>query len=243
MTRNASGKAFKPNNSLSNLLRDIVVDFDGDEEEEEEEDGGDSSGDSTDDKGGQSGEGTGGAGGSDPVKDPDKKRLSDEAAKYRNERNAAKKELEDAQKRLREIDDASKSELEKAQRDLTEATEKLDRIESTSTVQARKLAFYESGASGLFKNPRHALQLLDLSDLNLNDEGEFDTEEVKKKADQLLKESPYLGVDSESDDTGDTGSGGNPTGGAPRNGRRKKEEEARQAALRKKFPALGQRVS
>lgn len=243
MTRNASGNAFKFSTELQRLLSAVVVDFDEPGEEEEEEDDDDSSGDGSGgdgDEGGEGGDGTSGS--KTSVKDPDKKRLSDEAAKYRKERNAAKKELEDAQKRLREIDDASKSELEKAQRDLNEATAKLEKIESTNTVQARKLAFYESGASGLFKNPRHALQLLDLSGLELNDEGEFDAGEVKKKADALLKESPYLGIDSDGDDGGSGSTGTPPEGGAPRNGRRKKEEEARQAALRKKFPALAQRV-
>lgn len=238
MTRNASGNAFQVSR-LQELLANIVVDFDADPDEEEDDDKDGSSGAEGDPDGGEGGQGSSGA--KDPVKDPDKKRLSDEAAKYRKERNDAKKELEAAQTRLRELDDASKSELEKAQRDLKEATEKLDTIESRDSVKARKLAFYESGASGLFKNPKHALQLLDLSDLNLNDEGEYDEAEVKKKADALLKESPYLGADSEGEDgAGGANNGG--TGGEPRNPRRRKESEAREAALRKKFPALGTRV-
>lgn len=240
MTRNASGNAFKVQSTLQDLLKTVVVDFDEPGEEEEEEEEEDPSGDGS----GEGGEGGSGSGQSDSkIKDPDRKRLSDEAAKYRKERNAAKKELDEAQTRLRELDDASKSELEKAQRDLKEATEKLDNIVSRDTVKARKLSFYESGAAGLFKNPAHALALLDLSDLELNDEGEFDSAEVKKKADALLKESPYLGTNDDGEDTGEGGSGGTGgTGGAPRNPRRKKEEEARQAALKRKFPALSARV-
>lgn len=236
MTRNASGKSFTVQTRLQSLLAKVVVDYADPNEEEEEEDPegeGENSGE------GEGGQGSGGA--KDPVKDPDKKRLSDEAAKYRKERNAAKKELEDAQKRLKEIDDASKSDLEKAQRDLTEAQTKLADIEARDTVKARKLAFYESGAAGRFKNPKHALQLLDLSDLELNDEGEYDEAEVKKRVDALLKESPYLGADS--DDGEGSGGSGSGSGGEPRNPRKRKESEAKTAALQKKFPALAQRVS
>jgi hypothetical protein len=239
MTRNASGNTFQVQTRLQELLANVVVDFDADDDDDEDKEKGGSGGAGDGGEGGEGGQGSGGT--DDSIKDPDKKRLSDEAAKYRKERNDAKKELEAAQTRLRELDDASKSELEKAQRDLTEATAKLEAIESRDTVKARKLAFYESGAAGLFKNPKHALQLLDLSDLELNDDGEYDETAVKKKADALLKESPYLGADGESDDGG-SGTGSGASGGEPRNPRRKREQEARDAVLSKKFPALSSRV-
>ena len=235
MTRNTEGNTFKLQSKLQTFLLGIVVDYDDSEEEEEEEEEEDSSG------GDLSKEGEEESGSSGTIKDPEKKRLSDEAAKYRTERNEAKKELEDARNRLKEIDDSSKSELEKAQRDLTEATQKMESLEGRDNVKARKLAFYESGSAGLFQHPSHALSLLDLSDLELNEEGEIDAAEMKKKADALIKEFPYLGSDSEGGDEGGGESGGE-TGGKPLNGRRKKDKDFRDAALRKKFPALGNRV-
>lgn len=235
MTRNASGNDFTTSTELQRFLADIVVEFDGEEGEEGGE-GDDGSSGSDGDGTGEGEEGTGSSGdGSDgSIKDPDKKRLSDEAAKYRNERNEMKSALDEALGRLRKIEDQDKSDLEKAQRDATEATARAEKAEAKLREVAVENAFFKSGVAGQFHDPTDALDRL--RDMQPDDEGEVDVAEIKSRVEKLLKEKPYLKADSGSGD----GDGG--TGGEPRNPRRKKEDEASLEKLKGKYPALAQRV-
>lgn len=203
-----------------------------------EGDGGEGGEDDDDDdvEAGDQGGGTGGDGtGADDkgdVKDPEKKRLSDEAAANRVKAKNLQKELDAARAKIKEAEDKDKSELEKAQSDLKEAQAKADKLASNNAIISKRLAFYDSGAAALFKNPKTALKLLDVSDLEPDDDGEYDNDEVKKRAEALLKAEPYLAAsegDGKDDDT--------PASGDPNN--KKKGDKAKNAeALAKKFPAL-----
>lgn len=208
------------------------------------------SGDSGSGNGGDSGDGTGsegddgsgdtGAGSTDDdkdVKDPDKKKLSDEAAAHRNKAKAEKERADAAEAKLREYEDKNKSELEKAQRDAEEYKKKNEKLQATVSDQAVKLAFFESGSAALFKNATTGLRLLkeELGELKPDDEGNVDSKAIKAKAEALLKEQPYLAADGESA-SGTGGDTGSPSGRA--NNGKKSKEQVDFEALAKKYPAL-----
>lgn len=212
---------------------------DGKKDDDDKDDKGDGSG-SDDGNGGSGASGSGASGqdgstDTDDVKDPEKKRLSDEAANRRIQLKAEKERADKAELELRKLTDKDKSELEKAQRDLVEITKKAERLESVTMAQAVKLSFFESGAHALFRKPETALKLLDLSDLKPDDDGNVDNAEVKKRAEALLKTDAYLAADetSSGDDDGDKRASGQPNNGTKKNGK-----EADKEALMKKFPAL-----
>ena len=207
---------------------------------------GDDDDDDDADKGGDGGSGDGGGddGSSgtdatkDDVKDPDKKKLSDEAAKHRNNAKAEKQRADELAAKLKEIEDKDKSELEKAQSDLKEAQERLVKLEETTKTQAVRLAFFESGAAAQFRNPATALKLMkdDLKDITPDEDGEVDVKAIKTAADDLLKREPYLGKDEDGDDDKSTQQTQQPSG-RQTNGKTKKDGLNKEA-LAQKFPAL-----
>lgn len=248
MSQEASGNSTE---SIEDIISGLTYDlrrsfdvclncaFDGDDGGEPN-DGADGSADDGD---GDDSDGSGGDSTDKPdakaVKDPEKKRLSEEAARHRVAAKTANDELRKAQAKLKEIEDKDKSDLEKAQSDLKEASSRAEKLEAVAKTQAVKLAFFESGAAALFRSPTAALKLLrdDLNDLELEDDGTVDAKAIKDLATKLLKDEPYLGSkesDSEEDDDNDSGSA---PSGRPMNGKRSKDELDRQA-LAKKFPAL-----
>lgn len=241
MTRNASGTSFTIKTELARLLEGVRIEWDADGEEDDDKDdkgaSGSGDGNGSEDGEGEQGSGASGSGGNTDIKDPDKKRLADEAAKHRTTAKAERDRANAAEKRLRELEDKDKSDLEKAQRDLTEAQAQVDKLTATVSAQAVRLAFFESGAGALFKNPAKALKLLDLDDLKPNEDGEIDAKEVKARADALLKTDGYLAADG-SNDGGDDKPGGSPNNGRKNRG---KDSEASRQKLVSKFPALASR--
>lgn len=239
MSRNASGKNFELRTELARLLSNVCIEWDADDDDDDKDKGASGSGDGTDDEGGEGESGASGSdsGGDATVKDPDKKRLSDEAAKHRQTAKEAKAELASTQKKLREIEDKDKSELEKAQRDNVEKDRLIAEKDAIISKQAVQVAFVMSGAAALFRDSEDALRLLDLSDLKPNEDGEIDRKEVKSRAEALLKAKGYLAPDGSND-----GGDGTP-GGSPNNGRRgkKADEAATRQKLAAKFPALASR--
>jgi hypothetical protein len=223
---------------LRPFLRDIVVQFDADEDDKDDKDG---AGDGGDDESGDGASGTGTdatkPSGKDDIKDPEKKRLSDEAAAHRVRAKAEKDRADAAEAELRKLTDKDKSELEKAQRDLKETTARAEKAEAQVSDMTLRLSFYESGAAALFKDHEDARKLLDFSTLKPGDDGTYDKKEVKALADALLKAKPYLAA-SDGSDNG-SNSTNNQSGGDPQNGRKGKTPD--NAALVKKFPALASR--
>lgn len=201
------------------------------EENNDEGTGGDDGGDEgSSDTGGDGTQQTG-----DDIKDPEKKRLHDEAARYRNERNALKQEVATLQQKQRELDDKEKSELEKAQRDLKEATQERDKLTVELTEAHLELSFFKSGSAAMFRDPADALKFLDLRNLKVDDDGLVPEKDIKKAADDLLKAKPYLGRGD--DDSGTGGSSGQASG-RETNGRKGGQKDTDRAALEKKYPAL-----
>lgn len=205
---------------------------DGDEEEGNEGDDGDGTGDG-DDGDGSDGS-TSGTSGTD-IKDPEKKRLSDEAARYRNEAKEAKRQLQELNAWKQEQENKGKTEQERLESELNQFKSKVEQLEPVVKEQAVRLAFFESGAAAKFRNPKTALRLLDLKDVEVDEDGEVDSDAIGKLAEQLLKDEPYLAASSQeaTDDDDDL-----PESGRPLNGKRRKDADANLENLKKKFPAL-----
>ena len=179
-----------------------------------------------DGKEGESGEGgEGGEGSGEEIKDPEKKRLADEAAKHRREKNETAKQLAAAQKRIKEMEDKDKTELEKAQGDLKTHTERVATLETTNGKLALEVAFLKV-ANGRFRDPDDALALLDRSKIEI-DPAEGTASGVKEAVEKLAKAKPYLLKDDE---------GGGPSG-APFNKRGGDGKQIDKAKFAERFPA------
>lgn len=239
MFREASGLNLEPLNEVLRSLdlrsafeRTIPVAYDGGNGEDNDEEEDDGTEDETTDPGGDSG--------GDNVKDPDKKKLHDEAAKYRNQAKKVQKQLDDLkaerEKELREADDAKKSDLEKAQRDLNEANERISKLEATSAIQSAELQFFKSGAAAQFQDPADALKFLDLKSLEKDDDGVITPKAMKEAADELLKSKSYLGRKPGDGEEGSEEEPPTMPSGRETNGTKKKSAD--RATLEKKFPAL-----
>lgn len=181
--------------------------------------------------GADAGEGDGSA----VVTDPDKKRLSDEAAEWRRklrEQEESNKALAD---KLRLFEDKDKSELEKAVRDAAEYKQKVDTLEAKLSSIVVKMAFFETGSAAMFRNAATGLQLLDLDGITVGEDGTVDSKAIKARAEALLKEQPYLAA--EGDGSGSAGTDNGEASGRPNNGK-KDSSKVDYEALAKKFPAL-----
>lgn len=177
-------------------------------------------------KEGESGEGdAAGEGSGEEIKDPEKKRLADEAAKHRREKNEASRQLAEANKRLKELEDKDKSELEKAQGDLKAHTEKVATLATTNGKLALEVAFLKV-ANGRFRDPDDALALLDRSKIEI-DPAEGTASGVKEAVEKLAKNKPYLLKEDE---------GGGPSG-SPFNQRGGDGKQLDKAQLAQRFPA------
>jgi len=195
-------------------------------------------------EGGEGGEGEGegegssganGGEGNEPegtIKDPDKKRLSDEAAKHRNAAREAQRERDEALAKIREFEDKDKDELEKATRDLTEAKSTLEQVQSENTSLRAEVATLK--AAGKFKF-RDVSDAMDLAIKKAGIKGdEDDLEKVITDAlEAIAKDKPYLLEDGNEVEEEE----GQPSGRST-NGHRKDKTKLDEEALRSKFPAL-----
>lgn len=228
MYRTASG-----NSHIFRHLKPSLVDTDSLRDPGDEGEGGDDGGEG---EGGDdgSGDGTGGADTDDQsIKNPELKKLHDEAARHRNEAKAERAERLKVEAKLKEYEDKDKTELEKLQSENTELKERLALAESELATVRLDNAFVLSGAASLFKDSSDGWIILQRKNTFEPDEdGQFDGAAIKKAAEALLKEKPHLAAD------GGDGPGTTPTGGSPSNGRRTQTNEKKKEELLKKFPAL-----
>jgi hypothetical protein len=96
----------------------------------------------------------------------------------------------DAAKRLAEIEAANASDLEKAvkaARDEGRAEVQTAANTRLITAEARALA-----AEMQFRKPAHAVRLIDLAEVTVDDAGEVDAAAVRKLLDDLAKDDPLL---------------------------------------------------
>lgn len=123
----------------------------------------------------------------DPWADPDAARkeiekLRREAAKYRTKAG----ELEPLAKRAKELEDAQKSEQERLAEQLRAAEDRAKAVQQRA-VRAEVRALAADG----FADPDDAHVFLNLDDF-VGDDGDIDTDGIRKELGELLKRKPHL---------------------------------------------------
>lgn len=122
----------------------------------------------------------------------------------RSARSKAEKALKAAERELAKVREANQSEAEKA----LAAAKAEGAAEATQTANGRLIkATAIAAAAGVLRNPKLAPQLIDLSEITVDDDGEVDTAAIEKALGDLVKSDPYLAADAK-------GRHGNGGGGA-----------------------------
>lgn len=204
-----------------------------DDEDEDDDDTGDSGADDDDD---------------DADKDKSDKDKSDsgedddkdaELEKMRKRMKAADKRAEETARQLRELQDKDKPELDKVRSDLESITAERDGLLSEVRELRLQNAFLTANEHE-WHDPDVALSLAAskkyLEDV-VDEDGEVDKKALKKALERLAKEHTYLVNDKSGKDKDDEpgGPSGEPAGGRSDN---VKDEKAKQAQLRRRFPSL-----
>jgi len=178
-------------------------DGDGDETDDPADD------DGPDDDGEQDGDGDADAGGdddadpegADQLGDKGKRALASMKGKWRTERDK-RRELE----RLLADKDAASSGSAKDDADTIRR-----QAEAAATVKANARIVrseVRAAAAGKLADPKDALTFLDLSQFEVNEDGEIDAEEISDAIDELIKSKPYLAAATAKPRFQGTGDGG-----------------------------------
>ncbi len=157
------------------------------------------------------------------VDNPRLKQLSDEAAKYRRERNEWRKRAEEAEAK---VGDANAGE--------------------TVRTLRLELSFERLATRAKITDIEAAWRLVedDLKAVNIDDEGVVDAERMQQIVNHVVERYPYLRDDyAPQKEEGDpssspSGTSTNAASGRPVNGRRRSDAGADFGALARKFPAL-----
>lgn len=165
-------------------------------------------------------------------RDPRIKQLSDEAMRRRQEAKALKKQNDELIAKVKSFEDADKGDLEKAQGTITELTTERDKLREQNSELVIRNAFLMDNKHE-WANPRAALKLADLSEVEIDDDGAVTG--LAEALNALAKSDPYLlKSKSEDDDDEDEGRPG-ATGQPPR---KKSKGNPDREKLLAKYPAL-----
>lgn len=173
--------------------------------------------------------GGGGEGdGPDPeaIKDPEKKRLAEEAARYRKEKSANEKRALAAEARVKELEDKDKDELERTKGDLEAATTVKAQLAQANNNLRIENAFLKAAGKYGFIDLDAALILVDRKKLTIED-GEV--KGMKDALEKLARDKPYL--------IGTAELVRQPSGG-PFNQRTGPAKATDEQVLRTRFPAI-----
>lgn len=161
--------------------------------------------------------------GEDSLGDAGKKALD----AMKQQRNAARREARDLKRRIADLeakagdgkdgDDAEAVKAEARREALAEANERILRSE------------VKAAAAGKLADPADALRLLDLSALEVDDDGSVDEDEIADAIDDLVKRKPYLAAQGGRKFTGTADQG-------TRNGGRAKPGQVTRAELAQMTP-------
>ena len=207
---------------------------DGDDEDEDDGDDGDEDEDDKDKAKGKKK--------ADP-KDVRIQEVSAEAKKYRLKSSARGKRIAELERENAALkaaggkktkkDDDSDKETDTDDAATAEAARKLEEANRDKEDLLIRLEFMANNKHS-WKNPKAALKLLDLSDVEIDEDGEI--EGLEEAIDQLAKDEPYL-LDTTKQDKADSktrrrGATGQATGG------KRKAVNANRTKLENKYPAL-----
>ncbi len=144
--------------------------------------------------------------------------LKNALAEERKARKAAERDvkeardaLSDVQGRLDKLETDGKSEqeraIESARKEAAEEARKDERSKWAGTLRAAKA---EVLAAGKLANPKLATRLIDLSEIEVNEDGAVDEGAISKAIDSLLESDPYLGTNGSSKPSGSADGGVRP---------------------------------
>lgn len=199
----------------------------GAEGEPEGTSGAEGSGD--DPKGGETGSSASGSG------DPQKKiaALEEEKNRHFSARQKAEQENADFKARLQEYEDKGKSEAELKDRELSTLKEQNAALQEALQDLRIRNAFLSANTVE-WHNPERALALVDLSEVQIDKDGNVDKAALKAASEALAKSDSYLVKVADKEDKG---SGGQPKSGENPKGS-DKDKGTDKETLRKKYPAL-----
>ena len=140
---------------------------------------------------------------------------------------------------------------EDVKRQLAEVQASAEKSQSLVSDLRVKVAFLSNPVDGIvWQDPADALKFIDLTDVDISDDGKVDGRALRSAVKRLAKEKPYLlkakpaarksgGAGDGDGDEADTGSsGGNSASGRVVNKRRgQAPAKATEAELRRKYPA------
>jgi len=155
--------------------------------------------------------------------------------------SAADKKRQEVEDELKQIRDKDLPAVEKAERDRAEAVTKAEKLEGKYQKLARQHAFLLETQSQKvsWKNPKAALKLADLDELDVNEDGSV--EGISDAVATLLKDHEYLVDKAKNDDDAEEESVKKPRSGSPVGGKQKQKVPPGHMSdeeLRKAFPAL-----
>jgi hypothetical protein len=180
-----------------------------------------------------SGDGATDKAGKGKTDDPDKQRLSSEAASYRRKLRATEQELAALRTEREEREAAERTELENATKTAEKLQSELQEARDAVTDLRIQNAFLTDNTF-TWHNPQRALKLADLSEVEISDDGTVTG--LKEALEALARSDSYLikAEDKEDDEPEDDAP---PTGGVTGKGKRGKDEADRQRLLNK-YPSL-----
>lgn len=152
----------------------------------------------------------------------------------RERMKAADKRASDFEKQFKQLTEKDLPEVEKLKRDFEETTKQVDSLRATNSKLSLENAFLSDNTYE-WMNPKRALQLIDRSSIEIEDDGSVSG--LKEALKALAASDPYLlkpkSTEEELPKPGGTapGNNGSTSGGKP---------DAKKLATR--FPALGTRV-
>ena len=190
----------------------------GEENDSEDEDEEDGSEEDEDESGGDS--------------DKEKKNAAGLKSALQKEREARKqleKEMKELRKFREEKENEDKTELQKAQ-------DKADKLEKEHQQALEKLrdtqldfAISAAARKSKFRDIDDALRLINRSEIEFDDDGEFDTKAVEKAVKAVADAKPHLVLSD-----GESAPSGSKFGG-----KKKGDKKASEETLKSKYPALG----
>lgn len=127
--------------------------------------------------------------GAEALGDPGKKALD----RMKAERNEAKKAARERDAEIAELKRQIAAKDKTPEENELEQARAEARAEAMSKANERVLrSEVKSAAAGKLRNPADALQLLDLSDFDVNEDGDVDTDQIQEAISDLLEQKPYL---------------------------------------------------
>lgn len=178
---------------------------------------------------------------------PPKARASRQAMRYRLEAKRVKAENQELRDRLKAIENKDKKPEDLSAEELREARDKADKLSTTQQRLVLENAFLRCNVVD-WVDSDDALSLVDLSDVDVDEDGTVDRRALRAALKDLAKRKPHLvkkpqvSDQDEDEDEDDDQEPRSRRSGAPMNGRRKGSRgDTSRTELAKKFPVLGRR--